>query len=335
MTVTIRHIAAKLGLSESTVSRALTGKATLRPETVELVRKQAGKMGYIPNVVARSLAGNRSGLIGMALPALDYAHGEFYSAMTLGVEHTSEMYGYFLLVFPSKELGSSRFLFQTFLDGILILGPGNAPIQKPAKPVVVLDHKISGYPSIVSNNRTGAVEATKFLLEHGHRRILFIGGPAQHPTVRERFAGMKEAVRKFGGADVTLEATHVDWRRNSAAGRDAIAEVMAEGPWNHTAILAANDMLAAGAMTELQVRGFSVPGQVSVIGFDDSVLCDITSPPLTSVKQQPYEMGVAAMEQLHALITGSKAKARNSWTTTLMVRSSAGPAPQAPAQSAL
>ncbi len=333
MTVTIRHIAAKLGLSESTVSRALTGKATLRPETVELVRKQAGKMGYIPNVVARSLAGNRSGLIGLALPALDYAHGEFYSAMTLGVEHTSEMYGYFLLVFPSRELGSSRFLFQTFLDGILILGPGTSPIVKPSKPVVVLDHKLNGIPSIISNNRTGAIEATKFLLENGHRRILFLGGPAQHPTVRERYNGMKEAIKKFGDDTVVTSAIHVDWRRNSSAGRDAIAEVMAEGPWNHTAVLAANDMLAAGALNELQSRGFSVPGQVSVIGFDDSVLCDITSPRLTSVRQQPYEMGVAAMEQLHALITGSKAKARNIWTTTLISRDSAGPAPQAPSQS--
>jgi DNA-binding LacI/PurR family transcriptional regulator len=336
--VTLRDIARELGVTESTVSRALLGRSTLKSETIQRVRDAAEKMGYVPNLVARSLVSRHTGMIGLALPSLDYAHGEFFSRLFEGIERAAAQRGAILLLFPFQELTKTGFGYESLLDGMIILGPlksPRGPEMQMTKPAVLLDQRLKGMPSVFSDNRGGAEAAVNRLIKLGHRRILFVGGPEEHPTVRERLRGAMDAVRASQITGVELKAVHVDWRKDLEAGRAAIREAAARfgkernngNGWAFTGILAANDMLAVGAILELKDKGLRVPEDVSVIGFDDCILCDIVRPTLSSVRQQASEMGAAAVEMLYGRIGKHSTNVKETWETTLVERGSTGPAP--------
>jgi LacI family transcriptional regulator len=325
--VTIRDIAERLNVSESTVSRALRGKSNLRPETIRSVQEEARKLGYVPNVVARSLASQRTGLVGLALPSLDYAHGEFHSELLRGVEHSCANHGYYLLYFPARELFGDRFHYHSFLDGIIILGcydPKNRIRARLKKPLIVLDQSVRGTLSVTSENRAGAKAAAEHLLALGHRKFLFIGGDAHHATVRERLLGVRDAVETSGGE---LKTTYADWR-HFAAGKEAVTQALEENRFPFTAVIAANDMLGIGALQGLQAAGRNVPDEISVIGFDDTMLCRVVTPTLSSVRQMPFEMGAAALDALHGMIEKAPYEIRSSWGQQVVARSSTGPAPR-------
>ncbi|RMH55353.1 MAG: LacI family transcriptional regulator [Candidatus Hydrogenedentota bacterium] len=330
MSVTIREIARTLGLSESTVSRALTGKATLKTSTIERVKKTAEELGYVPNLMARGLAARRSGIIGMAVPTLEYPHGEFYSRVLHGVEQTVTRLGYHLLYFPYRNGTASTIPYQSFLDGILLFGPlsneetSSAVLEKIHIPVVILDDNLPDYPSVFSQNREGASLLARYLLSLGHRQFLFIGGPENHPTVQQREKGFRETLRKECSDPTRIESLYVDWREDHHAGRRAMRKILQSGLDELTAVVGANDMLAIGALLELRENGISVPDRVSVAGFDDSLACEIVSPSLTSVRQAGEDMGEVAVELLHNFITEEITNSREkvSTQTRLITRQS-------------
>lgn len=327
--VTIREIAANTGVTVSTVSRALAGRPGLKADTVQRVVREAERLGYTPNLMARGLVRRRSGMIGVALPALDYAHGDFFTRLLIGIEKRAAALKYMLLLFPYMELEGPGMMQQSLLDGIMIIGP-----MEPArfasisirKPLVVLDQNLPGVASITSENRAGAGKAVKHLHGLGHRRFLFLGGPPDHPTVADRLEGFLAEGRRLSGHAFRAKSVFADWTNFESGGETVIRELRAGEKF--TAIVAANDALAVSAVLALQDHGFGVPRDFSVVGFDDSVDCQVVRPKLTSVRQLAFEMGGAAMTYLDHQICGSKRKPRASWEQHLVARDSTARAPE-------
>ncbi|MEK8024077.1 MAG: LacI family DNA-binding transcriptional regulator, partial [Candidatus Hydrogenedentota bacterium] len=257
--VTIREIAENVGVTVSTVSRALAGHPGLRAETVLRVTKEAQRLGYTPNLMARGLVQKKSGMIGVALPSLDYAHGDFFTQLLIGIEKRAAALKYMLLLFPYLELEGANMMQQSLLDGIMIIGPMELSRFESihfVKPLVVLDQKLPGVHSIVSANVDGAGQAVRHLVELGHRRLLFLGGPREHPTVQQRMKGFLEAGRKSGD-DMHQKCIFSDWTNFSAGGEMVIREIAAGEKF--TAVVAANDALAISASLALQEHGYHVP----------------------------------------------------------------------------
>ncbi len=326
---TLKDIARRLAISESTVSRALSGRSSLKPETVRSVKRVAREIGYVPSVVGRGLALQKTGVIGVALPTLDYAHGDFYSAMMRGVELTSSELGYSLLYITGKDLAGPRSQFQAFLDGLIVLGPVDRYRHWrdiAGKPLVFLDRSVPDWPSISSENRKGATAVARHLADLGHRRILVIAGPERHPSVVERIRGIHDALDTLR-PDLALEIIHADWTQLSEPGRHVVDSLFARSAWNFTAVIGMNDVIAIGAMLALQEHGLIVPRDVSITGFDDAGICRLLKPALTSVRQNPDKMGVAAVRYLHGLITEKPVDVAFRWETDLVVRESTGRAP--------
>jgi LacI family transcriptional regulator, galactose operon repressor len=321
-------VAREAGVSVSTAARVLAGNDRVASLRREAVLAAAARLEYQTNVLARELARGKSGAIGVLVQDLS---NPFYSLVVKGVEaglHGSEHFAFFLSGGDTGEVQQAlgRMLARR-VDAIIVLGGRSAEedLRRVAEstPLILVSRTIAGleHQTIQIENRRGAREATRHLLALGHRRIVHVAGLPGHRHAMERRGGYEDALREGGLAVDESLIVEGDFEEQSGA---AAISALVESGSDFTALFAANDQMAMGAVGELTRRGRRVPENVSVVGFDDLPFAAFLSPALTTVRQPALQVGVAAAAATVQLIRGAEPALR-SFDTELVVRSSTGP----------
>jgi LacI family transcriptional regulator, galactose operon repressor len=331
--VTIREIADLAGVSIATVSRVVNGRGDVAPETRELVLRVIQEHGYMTNRSARALSGGRTGHIGLTIPLM---RGDYFAAILEGAleavyEEDMQLVLYTTLHEHDREVSVLERLSDGATDGAIILLPLESSgelvaLQESGFPFVVVDPRIrldDGIPAVSAAHRAGALAATEHLLSLGHRRIGHISGPAGWAATTERIEGYHSALA-VAGVLPTSELI-VEGNFEAPTGVTA-ANVLLDLPDPPTAIFSANDNMAAGVLQVAHDRGLKVPGDLSVIGFDDADLATILSPGLTTVRQPLAELGRTGVSLLTRMLEKQRVEAlRVELATRLVVRESTGP----------
>jgi len=304
--VNLRMLAEHLELSQTTVSLVLNNSPSAKsipPETRARVVEAAAKLNYRPNYFARSLRQSRSMSVGVLAP--DLSEGYFTRVMSGVVEEfTSAHYFYFTACHDWKrELIEQypRMLVERAVDGFLLLNTPADQIEVPVPVVAISAHsQVENVTNIVLDHHCAVEQALKHLYDLGHRRIAFMRGPKAIPDSEFRWESIQQVAREMG---LRIDPNHViridadGWSMKT--GHHPMApeigykpmEALLEKSRDFTAIFCFNDIAAIGAIRALKDAGLSVPGDVSVVGFDDILSAAYYSPSLTTVRQPLIEMG--------------------------------------------
>ncbi len=326
--VTIRDIAEKAGVSTSTVSRVLNGTIPVAPSKRRAVMTAVQTLHYRPNLVAQGLARGRSRAVGVLTQEISNL---FYSKILGGIEHALRGTGYYPVFVSGGSPDDSAWALDLFLsypvDALAFVG-GWTPEEELARvaghiPVVAIGRTIAGFEErcVHVANEEGAYSATRYLIELGHRRIVHVTGLSWHCDAIDRRKGYERALVDEGiGVDPRLIVAG-DFEEES--GLAAVNGLLDEGV-DFTAIFASNDQMACGAGLALLRRKLSVPGDISIVGFDDEPTSAYTWPPLTTVRQPTMEMGSAAVQALLEDLNGRPFSLQR-FQTELVIRESAAP----------
>ena len=332
MSITIRDVAAAAGVSVATVSRVANGSTNaypVRPKTRERVLEAIATLGYRPNDNARGLLLKRSGLIGLVVPDIS---NPYYPEVARGIEDVANEHGYKLMFcstdrLPDRASAYIEALLLKRVDGLVIVG-GGEEIRLSAPTVATYDTKVvfigrpsTAFSTVRIDNVGAARDATEHLLGLGHRRVGFISAGTSSNTVVERRKGYREALEAHGIA--FDNALVVDGDFTEAVGY-AAAKQLLQLDDRPTAIFAANDRMALGAMAAISDLGLRVPEDVALVGFDDVPMSGYLRPALTTVSVSAHELGKKAMDILLADIEGRSTRRRVRVATQLIVRDSCG-----------
>jgi len=319
---TIRDVAARAGVSVATVSRVLNGKELVKETTSAHVLEAARTLRYVPNVAARALSIRRSHTIGIVLPEV---HGEFFSEVIRGIDVAARRAGYHILVSGShSEAGEMMDVVEAMrgrVDGLVVMAPDVAVDGLHEQlPLVLINSRDDRHDAIAIDNFGGARAMMRHLASLGHTDIAFITGPAQNADARERLRGYRQSMRGTSAKPVEIRGNFTE-----ASGHAAAREIAAMTP-RPTAIFAANDSMAIGALAALAEEAVAVPGDVTVVGFDDIPIARYVSPQLTTVGVDIAELGRRACAVLLDVIAqpGAREPRRERIGTTLVVRKSCG-----------
>ena len=331
MPATIRDVARAAGVSVATVSRVFNNSGPVHEETRARVREVAGALRYSPNSAARSLITAKSNTLGVLLPDL---YGEFFSEVIRGIDQTAQHNGYHVLVSSSHETqehieGAIRAM-RGRVDGLIVMspdidGPTLAANLPESLPVVLLNCAVDGtsYDAISVDNFGGAYAMVRHLLSTGGTRVAIITGSSRNYDARERLRGYRAALRDAGAEQ--QEGWEIAGDFTETGGYRAAREIAALSP-RPTAVFAANDAMAIGALSAFREVGLRVPEDIAVAGFDDIPMARYMSPPLTSVHIEISELGARAMGVLLAAVQEKNRHERQRVVlpTTLVVRQSCG-----------
>jgi LacI family transcriptional regulator len=321
MAVTIKDVAKKAEVSIATVSLVIHNHRRISPETKLKVNRIIQELNYHPSRSARGLVSQKTGNIGFILTDDHFLRSEpFYTRIFLGTEFQAREYEYYVLLttIPSGfQLGDRlpRFILERNVDGIIIAGKVPAGIikslEKYSMPIAFADYYPSenSHPVVLIDNISGGIIAVQHLLNLDHKKIAFIGGDIDHPSISDRYQGYRNALEK---ARITLDPdlciTDADYP-NRENGYLSAKKLFEKKP-DVTGIFACNDAMAIGVMQYLKENGYRIPEDVSLIGFDD-VDADLSlDPPLTTIGVPKTEMGIEAMrlmfDMLHTKFTSPK-----------------------------
>ena len=330
--VTIVDVAHAAGVSYSTVSRVVNDKNSIAPEKRARVLEAIERLGYVPNIQARKLAGGRARVVGLVVHDL---WSSYQVEILRGIDTELAAGQYDLMLYTSHGRAATESAYvsaltQGLAEGLLLLLPRGlsayvSGLTQRQFPYVLIDHEgVPGVaPAIGAANRLGAYHATRHLLELGHRRIGFITGNLEFGAARERLDGYHAAFSDFNCQVDHSLVCEGDFQRPRAvaAGRALLSRF--ERP---TAIFASNDVSAFGVMEAARELGLRIPEDLSVVGFDDIPEASNVDPPLTTVRQPLEEMGRVAVRTLLATMhdQGHRTE-RIELPTRLIVRASACP----------
>ena len=304
MTATIGDVARRAGVSTATVSRVLAGLGGAGPETRERVLEAARELGYRPSGVARSLKLRTTQTLGLIITDIE---NPFFPQLVRAVEDAAREHGFALLLCnatddPDREASYLDLLVDRRVDGVVIAVSGLGArhgewLAEPPLPVVLVNTVAPGlpHPSIASDSVDGGRQAAAHLLELGHRRLGILTAGARNADAPARVAGARRAVEAHGldpdGTPVAVGDPDV------AGGEAALCRLLELAP-DTTGVVAYNDLMAIGAMRGIRASGRAVPGDISVVGFDDVAIAAYTDPPLTTIAQSIGELGRWAVERL-------------------------------------
>lgn len=315
---TLEMVAAEAGVSRGTASRALNGGHNVSRKALEAVQAAAERLGYRPNLAARSLVLGRSGSVGLLVAETDERlfTDPYFAAMTRAVHHalrdTDVQLVLALAQSDDERERMLRFAAGRHLDGVIIISvhgqdPLPAAIAGTGLPVVIggavegAERDLPRLCSVDADNRLGARAAVDHLVARGRRRIAHISGPLDMVVGRDRLAGWRAvAGATEGGASGSMTA---EGDFSEASGAVCMRELLAAHP-ELDAVFCANDLMARGALTELVAAGRRVPDDVALVGFDDLPGQVSTEPALTTVRQPIGEMGRLMATLLMELVEG-------------------------------
>ncbi|GAA2976671.1 LacI family transcriptional regulator [Microbacterium terrae] len=324
--VTISDVAAKAGVSLSTVSRALNGNPTVDPELVVRVQDAAAELQYSASPVARSLVLGRTQTVAVVVP--DLANPTF-QAILRGVSRAAAADEYHVLVADSAESVDEERVLATATrrrtDGVILCSPRLAQDELDRligglRPVVLINRSAGDAPTVRADYRGALGAELEHLRALGHRRIVFLAGIERSVANAARLEAIEAFRAQHPDVEVNEIACGVDFDAGAAAA-DAVLASQA------TAALAFNDLVAMGLLSAVQDRGRRVPADLSIVGFDDIPFARYTTPPLTTARVPAEEIGVQAWERMRGQLDGTAAAPALSLTPELIVRGTSGPPP--------
>lgn len=305
--VTIKDIARELGISPSTVSRALKDHPDISPQTKKAVNELAEKLNYQPNIVALSLRQSKTNTLGVIIPELVHF---FFSTVISGIEDVAYSAGYNVIITQSneslqREKTDIKALFNSRVDGMLISISRETNsfdhiegILAKGVPMVFFDrvYENANSSTVIVDDLSGAKEATQHLISQGCKRIAHLEGPPNLGITKQRLEGYVQALNE-AGLPVEKELI-VSCPQGSIEEGKAATEQLLKLPNRPDAIFATNDPAAMGAMQAIKAAGLKIPDDVAVVGFSNWVFSGLLDPSLTSVDQPGFEMGQEAAKLL-------------------------------------
>jgi LacI family transcriptional regulator len=331
--ITMKHIAEEAGVSLGTVSHVMSGKAPVRPSLRRRVMEAVRSLGYQPSLIARDLRRNKTSIIGMVIPDIT---NPFFPAVVRGVEDIAYQNSFRLILCNTdddagKEKSYIKELYSYRIAGLVLIPTANsqildlAELQPSNVHVICLDRRVADWEgdSVTVDNAHGAFAATTYLTKLGHKTIALITGSQQLDTAAARLEGFRSAIRK-AKLDVAPEYIQ-EGRFDRFSGYEKIRVLLQQRP-RPTAVVCSNDLVAIGVLSGLREAGLRCPEDVSVIGFDDIEVSELTDPALTTVFQPGYQMGAKGAALLIKRIRGSSEPPQNIiLPTELKIRHSAAP----------
>ena len=315
--VTIKDIAKALGISTSTVSRALRDSYEISPETKQLVLDCAEKLNYRPNPIALSLKERRSRSIGVVVCEIA---NSFFSQVINGIESVAYDKGYNVIISQSnesyeREIMDLHYLSSRSVDGLLISLSTETndishlqALHQKGLPIVFFDRvsrEIQTH-NVVADNFKGAYEATEHLINQGYKRIAAIANSEFLSITEERLAGYREALHHYGFKYVASNVKHCFYGGMVFSEIEEAVNKLFILKQRPDAIITMSDKLTTGCLKTLMRRGMTVPEDIALVGFSNSDLAELLNPPLTVVHQPAMEMGKAATELLLQLIESER-----------------------------
>jgi DNA-binding LacI/PurR family transcriptional regulator len=315
------------GVSQTTVSLVLSGKAAGRISagTAEAVERAAQELGYRPHAAARALRSGVSATVGLVVA--DVTH-PFFGLTLRGAHKAARDAGHVVVLIDDDYGTRGETAIETLqhgaIDGFVFFAADPpASLRVPGSPpVVVVESEAYDLPNVRLDVEAGADAALVHLHELGHRRIGLLRSAIRGETFDRRHARWAEHLRAHGEdpGDQVVVDTHFTAKATMAAARDWLRR-----RGDTTAVLCDDDVIAAGMLAAAQAEGVGVPGELSVVGFDNLDLTRLTSPALTTIATDPEGLGAAAFEMLHARLQGKRPRNRV-LPVELVVRESTGPA---------
>lgn len=326
--ITIKDIAKELGVSVSTVSRALQDHPDISAPTKVMVKECAKRLRYKPNLMASNLRTSKNNTIGVVIPELNH---HFFASVLDGIEQTANEYGYNILICQShedveKEQQNVQMLLNGRVAGMLVgVSKETQRLQhlqdviNSSIPLVLYDRPCPSLAcdQVVSDDYAGAYNAVEYLIQTGCKRIMYFSSPMQLEVAHRRYQGWRDALSRYGlnvegGAILTCDTR-----------AQAIIEtpnvMKQQNPPD--AIFCVNDNCAAGVLYAAQMLGLKIPDDLAICGFSDAPLCRTTSPMLTTVEQHGVEIGKRAMLRLLKRLDGDQRIAQTEMVhTDLIVR---------------
>jgi LacI family transcriptional regulator len=303
---TIKNIAFKLGISPSTVSRVLNGKSSkyrISEKTSALINKTAKELNYSPNLLARGLKLNKTETIGIVVP--DIANS-FFSKIADNIEKYARKKKYSVVICNSEEdtlveKQSVQMLVARKIDGLIISPVGQEinhilDVKKRNIPIILIDRYFEGneIPFVTSDNFKGAYSAVNYLIENGHEKIACIRGTNTLP-IMERVRGYKAALNE---ANITIDDSLIVGDSFSEQNGYIETKLLLKHTKKPTAILGLSNLISFGSMRALLEEGCSIPGDMSIITFDELPYLNYLSTPMTAVQQEVGEIGDIATKML-------------------------------------
>lgn len=331
MNATIKEVALKAGVSIATVSRVFNNSSLVNQKTIERVREIAHSLHYAPNASARSLSRRKSDTFGIILPDL---FGEFFSEVIRGADQTAQKHSYNVLLSSSHnnqdEIKEALNIMKGRVDGIIIMSPNiiadilHDNINK-SLPVVLLNCFVedNSFDSIVIDNFNGAYQIINHLILHGHRRIAIIKGAVGNYEADVRLHGYRHALM-HEQCEVS-ETIEFEGDFSEKSGYNSVKKILSITP-RPTAVFAANDSMAIGALKAFHDHGVVVPDDIALAGFDDIPISRYVKPSLSTVHVPIHNMGILAVERLIEVLEkkNSTKKEKIIFPTQLTIRESCG-----------
>lgn len=315
--LTIKDIAQALGLSTSTVSRALRDSYEISPETKKMVMEYAEKHNYHPNPIALSLKERRSRSIGVIVCEIA---NSYFSQVINGIESIAYKKGYNVIIAQSREsfdreMLNLQYLTSRSIDGLIISVSTETTdfgylkeLNRKGMPIVFFDRIVNEIDThkVIADNYKGAYDATRHLLQSGYRRIAAISNPALLSITRERLAGFRAALSEMG---VPAEESLIKYCQHGGMILPEVETVMEEllkmRP-RPDAIFTTADKLTINCLRLLKAKGLKVPQDIGLLGFSNTDLTELLDPPLSVIKQPAFEMGELSMQLLLQLIESKR-----------------------------
>jgi LacI family transcriptional regulator len=318
---TIKDVARAAGVSVSTVSHVLSGRRPISEPTRLRVLEAIDRLGYRPNRLAQGLVSKSSRSLGLLVPDLA---NPFFGSMAEALEVAAHDRGYSVILCntnldAAREADYLSMLLSRQVDGLLYFPgtrvPNPALLEAVAAgvPVVVVDERIDNLPGVFVDNFDGGRQLGRLLATLGHRSLLFLGGPEGLPTVTDRLNGLRAGLEEGGTSSERLLLCFGEYRASHgyetvhACAREGLFAT--DGPQRLTAVVAANDMIALGALRALRELNLRVPHDCSLTGFDGVELTALITPSLTTVQQPSGHVAVTAVELLLARIEAEAERA--------------------------
>jgi DNA-binding LacI/PurR family transcriptional regulator len=336
MAVSIKDIARVAGVAHSTVSRALRGSSLIPEVTANRIRRIAEEMGYTASAIGRGLVKGRTEAIGVVVTSIS---DPFNGEVVAGLEEVANEYGYSVILatsqaLPEREISVVRAFQSRRVDGIVVassrVGSNYSSMLADLQiPVVLLNnqHPYEFSYSVRIDNMQGSFDATNHLLSLGHRRIAYLSDKNGLHSDAERRAGFEKAMHAAGAAISPHLLLSGDGKMEGAI--EATLKLFAQGDDLPTAAVCYNDMTAIGVMQAAKRMQLSIPGDLSLVGFDDIQVAELVTPALTTVRQPKRQLGMCSMRLLLKLLRGEETEHSLLLPGELIVRDSTVPVARA------
>jgi len=334
--MTIKKIAEMTGLSTATVSHVLNDNRKVSTSSREKVLLAAREIDYRPNLAAQMLRTQKSNTIALVIPTEESNRNAnyFYADILLGIQKKLWETDYFVIIShygasseSERSLRAVQLLKKQWVDGIILVPSSRSPnqltvLKELGVPFLLLDRRVDGsdFSCVDSDNETGAYEAVSLLARSGKKKIGLIGGGLRVSSGAKRYSGYKKAIRDCG-FDYEDEYVILVNQYSIENGRLSARELLKRGV---DGIFVSDNVLTMGTVLELNSQGIKIPQNIGIIGFDDFDWMDMITPPLTTVKQQAYQMGYVAAEMMIRKLNGMDVNEKVMLDTNIVMRESHG-----------